>query len=690
MTPVELVRSRLLDPKPNGRGWQARCPAHDDQRPSLSLSEGEDGRALVCCHAGCSAEAIVKAIRLTLRDLMPSSPPKRPPRPAPPHPPSGQRSGSFKSAHDAVAELERQHGPRSTTWTYTTETGEPEGVIVRWDLPDGGKDIRPVSREGSGWKIGGMKAPRPLYRLPELVGATRIYITEGEKAAEAVRSVGLVATTSPHGSLSAASANWSVLAGKDCVLVPDRDFAGATYAATVISILSKLTPRPTVRLLELPDLPAGGDFVEFLEARDCKTSDEIRAEVEALANALEPVHPPEAADSTAGKPLLVNLADVHPTPVRWLWPGRVAIGKITFVAGDPGLGKSFISLDMIARVSTGAGWPDQPGQPTEPAGAVLLSAEDDLADTIRPRLDAAGADTTRIRALQAVKRVDPRTGAEFQDAFSLMSDLAALEQAIKETPDCRLVVVDPISAYLGKADSHKNAEVRAVLAPLAELASKYNVAIVAITHLRKGEGPAMYRSMGSLAFVAAARAVWAVAKDADDPTGQRRLFLPVKNNLARDLSGMAYMLTATASADGHPVVAWEAQPVQISADEALSRAFGAGARNRDDEAPDSALEEASNWLRDMLSQGPVAAKELRKAASDAGHAWATVRRAKKAIGAEAKPDKFGPGSQWQWSMPNATGAQADPTGAHTQDVSASGNDEHLCDDSPGTSPEEPT
>jgi putative DNA primase/helicase len=107
--------------------------------------------------------------------------------------------------------------------------------------------------------------------------------------------------------------------------------------------------------------------------------------------------------------------------------------------------------------------------------------------------------------------------------------LEALEHAIKAAPNCRLVIVDPVSAYLGSTESHTNAAVLGVLAPLAELAAKYGVAVLVITHLRKGEGPALYRAMGSLAFVAAARAVWAVARDSDDLTGRRRLFLPVNN-----------------------------------------------------------------------------------------------------------------------------------------------------------------
>lgn len=267
-------------------------------------------------------------------------------------------------------------------------------------------------------------------------------------------------------------------------------------------------------------------------------------------------------------PVTVCLADVHPQPVRWLWPNRIPLGKVTLLVGDPKKGKSVLTLDIAARVTTGAGWPDAPGQRFDPGGVVLLSAEDDLADTIRPRLDAAGADVSRIVSLQAVEHRDSKSGAMVKAGFTL-ADLLALEAAIAQTPACRLVVIDPVSAYLAGADSHVNAEVRAALAPLAELAQRTGVAVLLVTHLRKGEGLAVYRAIGSIAFTAAARAVWAVAQDRDDPTGHRRLLLPVGCNLSADQeTGLAFALRDNVA--GVPLVAWEAGAVTISADDALT------------------------------------------------------------------------------------------------------------------------
>ena len=337
-------------------------------------------------------------------------------------------------------------------------------------------------------------------------------------------------------------------------------------------------------------------------------------------------------------PNIVRLADVKPTAVQWLWPGRFALGKLSLLVGDPGLGKSFLTLDIAARVSRGAAWPDAPNEPNPAGGVVLISAEDDLADTIRPRLDAAGACIERINALESVNR-----GHATDAAFCLQRDLPALEQAVEATPGCRLVVIDPITSYLGSTDSHKNAEIRAVLKPLGDFAARHRLAVIVISHLNKSAGtPAMYRTMGSLAFTAAARAVWCVTKDKSDE--RRRLVLPVKNNLGTDDSGLAYRLE-TLSADGMPVVAWEAEPVRQSADDAL-------AAERDDEGG-GALAEAMDWLRHLLQAngGQLESGKIKAMAKSDGIAERTLRRAKDSLGVEAKPGRFG--GPWAWTLPNA-------------------------------------
>ncbi len=341
-------------------------------------------------------------------------------------------------------------------------------------------------------------------------------------------------------------------------------------------------------------------------------------------------------------PVLVRLSDVKPEPVQWLWPSRIPLGKLTVVAGDPGLGKSFVTLDFAARVSTGTGWPDAPEIRSTPRGVVLLSAEDDVADTIRPRLDAAYADVQRIVLLQAICDTDFNGRAQTR-AFNLAQDLEALESAIATVGDCRLVIVDPISAYLGKTDSHKNAEVRAVLSPLSELAARRGVAVVAVTHLRKGEGLAVYRAMGSLAFVAAARAVYAVARDPQDETGKRRYFLPVKCNLSSDRNGFAYSLLGDSGDTPH--VAWESDPVTADVDELLG-----GEAKRRGPAPEG-QNAAVAWLKGELLAGSRLSSELLEEGKQAGHAERTIWRAKKILRIKAsRSERFD--HQWTWALPD--------------------------------------
>lgn len=353
------------------------------------------------------------------------------------------------------------------------------------------------------------------------------------------------------------------------------------------------------------------------------------------------------------------VADIQTEPLRWLWTKRMPLGKLTIVSGDPGLGKSLVTLAIAAVVSRGGIWPCNEGN--APIGdVVLISAEDDPADTLRPRLEAAGADLQRIHVLDQVSYSD-EDGVTRNRPWSFR-DTEALDYLLVSKPTCKLVVIDPLSAYLAGADSHKNSDVRSLLAPLAELAARRAVAVLTVSHLNKGAGPAMYRTSGSLAFVAAARAAYAVAKDKDDPG--RRLVLPIKCNLSADSSGLAYQIGV--APNGSPVVEWESQVVSITAEEALDadheKYGGQGER-----------QEAMEWLREYLADGPRSARQVRTAAQDAGLSWITVRRAKDALG--IRPTKAGFNGGWEWALPAKMLAKGEDT--HPKNVSTFGLVEHL-------------
>lgn len=363
-----------------------------------------------------------------------------------------------------------------------------------------------------------------------------------------------------------------------------------------------------------------------------------------------------------------RLADVQAERVRWLWPGRIARGKVTVLAGHPGLGKSQVCASLAAIVTTGGRWPVD-GTRADVGSVAILSAEDDAADTLKPRLLAAGADVRRVHVLDAV-RCESRDGELVERGFTL-ADTAELAVTLAAIGDVALLVVDPISAYLGATDSHRNAEVRALLAPLSDMAARLGVAVVAVSHLNKGGSTdALARVTGSLALVAAARAAWIVARDPQDPA--RRLFLPAKNNLGADGAGLAFGIEPAAVEDGIETsrVAWRDEVVTVTASEALAAEHGADRRT---DAPQR--DDAEVWLRGALEGGAVAVGELQRDARADGLAWRTVRRAKDAIGARAARAGFGKAGRWTWSLPPAKGVQDGHRCPTTETVATNGESE---------------
>ena len=382
MTSVDRVLAALTDRgcdhRRNGNGWSAQCPAHDDRNPSLSIDEGDDGRALVRCHAGCSAEEIIASLGMTMRDLMPedqgSSRKSRSKtaksKASSPHRNEQPEPRTYATAKDAVAELESRHGERSAAWAYHDATGEAVGAVIRWDRPDGKKDIRPVSRDADGrWFIGGMPEPRPLYALPEILAAnpwTTIYVVEGEKAADAGRSISRTTTTSPHGSKSAAKADWSPLAGREVTILPDNDDAGREYAEAVVSILANLKPCPNVKVVELPGLPKGGDLADWVDQRRDDLSRAI-GEVQNLSDQAERLDLAAVATPSKGKskedddpkppPYMPFPTDVLPSPIReFIEAGSRALGCDESYVALPLLWSLAAAVGNARRVQLKSSW----------------------------------------------------------------------------------------------------------------------------------------------------------------------------------------------------------------------------------------------------------------------------------------------------------------------------------------------
>ena len=353
-----------------------------------------------------------------------------------------------------------------------------------------------------------------------------------------------------------------------------------------------------------------------------------------------------AADLESRPYISRRLSDIESKPVRWLWPGRIARGKVSMIAGHPGLGKSQVTAALAAVVTTGGRWPVD-RLPCQRGSVVLLNAEDDAADTIRPRLEAAGADLTRCEMFDAVVDGYGPDGAPLTRGFNLKADLRTLDQMLQERGDVALVVIDPITAYLSGVETHVNADVRAVLSPLGELAAKREVAIVCISHLNKAgggkgtPGDALLRVSGSLAFVAASRAAYVVVRDPDDH--DRRLFLSAKNNLGKDDTGLAFTVQSHALSSGIETsrVVWEPELVAISADEAMAP---------QDEEDRTMTDDAVDFLSSALLAGRALARDIKRRAGESGITDKALRNARTRLGVVVTREGFGADTKSYWSL----------------------------------------
>lgn len=334
---------------------------------------------------------------------------------------------------------------------------------------------------------------------------------------------------------------------------------------------------------------------------------------------------------------LICVSDVPREDVHWTWQDRFATGKLGLLSGNPDTGKSFLSLDISSRISRGRSWPDRRDEPNPAGDVILLSCEDGISDTIRPRLENHGADLDRIHVLRGTRQVET---PERLSMFNLERDLYDLEVALQRIGTVKLIVIDPLSAYLGsEANSHKDADVRRILAPLAALSSRHQVCTIGIMHLNKGSAQhplALHRIMGSLAFAAAARSVWLCVKDSQDETGRRRLFLPVKNNLAPSPGGLAYRIEPPG------VVTWEDGAVDTNADESLQQT-----RPRSQTAKD----DAQDFLREALSDGAMESDDVFEQAKRQGISAPTLKRAKQDMpNVKARKRTIDGQTRWAWMI----------------------------------------
>ena len=518
----------------------------------------------------------------------------------------------------------RLASPVGDCWHIAERDGQGEVVGTSIRKADGSKTSIPSGKRGLIGDWDSLHTNRGGYC--GTAANDPFLICEGASDLAAAMTLGFFGVSVP---MAGQCADWvGEAVGHDrphCVIVEDTGDAGERNTAALLKVL-----RPRCERLKVLRMPEGvKDLREWCIGG--ATREMVLSAIEGAGVVKpEPVH---------GDPVTRCMADVEAREVDWLWERRIPKGRLTLLAGVPGCGKSFITIDLAARVSRGRAMPD--GATCE-AGAVLLAcAEDDPSDTIRPRLEAAGADLARVTLLEGVFQGRPSQSAH-PSSFTL-ENVEALDRALR-IGNYALVVIDPIGSYLGaKVDAHRENEIRAVLQPVADLARAHDVAVVLVAHTRKAAAVhADDLVLGSRGFTGLARSVLHCMIHPDDE--DRRLLLPGKNNLAKPAPGLALTI------GGEPAkVLWDDHPVSMTAAEVLARASGGGG--------DGARAEAEEWLRDELCEGPKPAVEIRARAESDGIAKRTLDRAKSKLGVVSTREGYASDGRWVWVMPERKGKQ---------------------------------
>ncbi len=338
-----------------------------------------------------------------------------------------------------------------------------------------------------------------------------------------------------------------------------------------------------------------------------------------------------AQDAASGFDLAC-MADVEERQIDWLWDMKFPLGMLSLLGGDGGHGKSFLTLDLAARISQGIPFPDSPHSPNPKGHVLFISSEDLRHEILAPRLRKQGADPTRIHHIRARKD---------GNSISLQRDIFLLRKEL-EVREYRLLVIDPLNAYIG-ADTKANMDnaIRSVLTPIQALAEDFKLAVIGIVHFNKDKNQsAAGRILGSVGYVNAVRMVWNVIPDKDDV--KRKLFVGSKQNIVDEQEGLAFRIIADAEEQKKPKkfqipkLVWEDGTVSITADEAMSA--------------DTSLGAAVEWLQEELQGSMKASSRIYKSAVDEGVSKRTLERAKKELG--VKSIKMNDG--WYWSLPAKT------------------------------------
>ena len=299
----------------------------------------------------------------------------------------------------------------------------------------------------------------------------------------------------------------------------------------------------------------------------------------------------------------VSAQKVEAEHVRWLWPLRIPLGKLSVFFGMPGGGKSTAATDVAARVTTGQAWPDTANN-LEPSDVVMLCAEDDLKDTVKPRLMAAGANLGRVHF--AIRTTITFNAKKSERHIAFDQDMAAMSRLLAKNPHIRLVVIDPLASYLGKLSKIADKDMRPVLEALKNLAERHNVAVLTIDHFNKNiEQAALHRLSGAGALNAVPRALWAFTRDNNDKSAHHMLNAKMNITSEEQQAGMKFKFRSTeVMIKGSPAslatIEWGGK-----SDESLDDVL-----NSQTNPKEKREAKARRFLQEYLADGPRPSKEI--------------------------------------------------------------------------------
>lgn len=595
MTPVERILAKV-QAKKQGKGWEAKCPAHDDRKASLCIAESGNGDALVFCQAGCKTEAVLACIGLKLNDLF-STP------------------------------LERQ---QPVYWVYTDRNGQPE--FRKGRTPEKKWFIDRL--EDSQWVSGKNGKTPDLYNIVEVVKALKdkktVWVVEGEKDTEAMRRHGQVATTNWNGAGKGYDQYFDLLDGANVAVIADRDKPGYQHA---LKIYETLAPGSKVKMfIAKAGKDAADHFTFGYSVKDFVpvTETDLRLGLKTGLDAYETPFVLEGVKSDLERPRQrwVTMAEVEAKPVEWLWRPYLPLGEVTICGGMPGVGKSTVMQQVATAVSLGA---NINGVQVAKGHVVFMSAEQGLRTVTRPRFDQMGADLTAITC-------PDEEGEDGQVHPFALDSAGVLElREIVRANQTKLVVIDTCVKYFeSQRDMNSAVQVREWMNRLINLARTCNCAVVMTAHLNKASGmDPLHRIAGSGDFGASVRSALLCGTDPDDKS--RCGMAHIKANVGPKGPTLGYAIEDR----GHDIGWFGWTETDLTAERMCEQPQTSEAR--------ATREGCVEWLRDALSKGPVLSKTLEAMAKSEGYGRRALDAAKKTVG--AKPNKDGIDGAWYWLIP---------------------------------------